>query len=189
MLCSTTFFNVGAYGEALGCFSFKMFADIVSKTAGNFHALGTGEKGFGYKVFSIHRIILGFIRQVSDFTHHNGTGSRSIYGGKFGNESFILKYIGSGILFMANPTPNANNSQFFIGMTKTESLGGKRGLWESKRRHELQGSSGAFWVQEWQNQQDDHNCQLQSPLNCWRLNHQTFCNSGEHPTPSAFNTP
>lgn len=49
-----------------------------------FCALGTGVKGFGYKVFSIHRIIWGFIWQDSNFTHHNGTSSRSIYGGNLG---------------------------------------------------------------------------------------------------------
>ncbi|KAK1394303.1 Peptidyl-prolyl cis-trans isomerase [Heracleum sosnowskyi] len=100
------YFDVEIAGKPAGRIVMGLFGNTVPKTAENFRALCTGEKG-------------------GDFTLGDGRGGESIYGEKFADENFKIKHTGPGILSMANSGKDTNGSQFFITTVTTSWLDGR----------------------------------------------------------------
>ncbi|MEO3974013.1 peptidylprolyl isomerase [Streptomyces sp. CAU 1734] len=123
-MSENVYFDITIDGEDAGRIEFKLFDDVVPKTARNFRELATGENGYGYEGSGFHRVIPEFMLQGGDFTRHNGTGGKSIYGDRFPDENFNLKHDRPFLLSMANAGKNTNGSQFFVTTVVTSWLDG-----------------------------------------------------------------
>eukprot|EP00667_Euglena_gracilis_P020066 EG_transcript_21612 len=125
------FLDMECEGSTLGRITIELFASVVPKTAENFRALCTGERGLGqggqplhFKGSAIFRIVKGVYIQGGDIEHNKGSGGESIYGKTFPDESFTLPHQ-YGCLSMANTGKDTNGSQFFILLGKCRELDGK----------------------------------------------------------------
>jgi peptidylprolyl isomerase len=86
------FFNIAINGDFVGKVVFGLFGTSTPKTVENFRALASCKEGNNGKLSGkplcytdtvLHRIIPDFFMQGGDFTHGNGVGGESIYGGTF----------------------------------------------------------------------------------------------------------
>ncbi|KAF8323406.1 hypothetical protein DL93DRAFT_2128988 [Clavulina sp. PMI_390] len=107
---------------SLGEIELELYWDHAPKTCKNFAELT--KRGY-YNGVVWHRIIPDFMAQTGDPTG-TGRGGTSIYGGRFEDEIHPeLRFVGAGILAMANAGPNTNGSQFFITLAPTPFLDNK----------------------------------------------------------------
>ena len=108
------FFDISKDNQPIGKMVFELYKNHVPITAENFRSIcaGDNKQGYTYAGSHFHRIIDGFMAQGGDFTNHNGTGGKSIYGEKFADEPAGLKlqHTQRGMLSMANAGPNTNGS-------------------------------------------------------------------------------
>ena len=129
------FFDITVGDAPAGRIEMELFQTHFPKTADNFRALCTGEKGAGaesgkklcYKGTAFHRVIPGFLCQGGDLTEGNGTGGESIYGKTFEDEfeNGVVGHSEPFLLSMANTGEHTNGSQFFITTRSTPHLDGK----------------------------------------------------------------
>ena len=129
------FFDMAISGDPIGRIEMTLRDDVCPKTCENFRSLCTGEHGdvvkgssrepLWYRGCRFHRVIPDFMAQGGDITRNNGSGGYSIYGRKFEDENFDLKFDKAGVLAMANGGKNTNSSQFFISLQPCEWLDGK----------------------------------------------------------------
>lgn len=123
---SIVYLDIAINSTPMGRIEFELFNDITPRTAENFRALCTGERGenyrtkrrLWYKDNTFHKIIPGQLIQAGDITTGDGSGGDSIFYGQFKDENFIVKHTVPGLLSMANAGPNTNTSQFFITLKK-----------------------------------------------------------------------
>lgn len=119
------YFDVEHDDKPLGRITFGLFGKIAPKTVKNFIDIATeGINGRTYAGTKFHRVISRFMIQGGDIVTNNGSGSISIYGKYFEDETFEVKHSGPGFISMANAGKDTNGCQFFITTVATPWLDG-----------------------------------------------------------------
>ena len=124
------FLDISVGSTPMGRIKLELFKSQAPRTVENFRQLACGEyrpKLFplGYKGTTFHRVIKGFMIQGGDFVKGDGTGTESIYGSNFDDETFAVNHDRPGMLSMANNGKNTNGCQFFITCAPTPWLDNK----------------------------------------------------------------
>lgn len=117
------FLDVTTGGLRVGRIVLELFSEIVPRTAENFRALCTGEKGYGYAGTDFHNVIPGEAVYGGFIPQH---AEESIYGGLFEDENFDVHHDRPYLVSMSNGGhPNTNGTKFCINVGKAPSRDGK----------------------------------------------------------------
>lgn len=103
--------TIATFVTSMGDIQVRLFPEHAPKTVENFTTLAKDGK---YDKTIFHRIIADFMIQGGDYTNHNGTGGKSMWGTEFEDEFHDDLTHLKGALSMANAGPGTNGSQFFI---------------------------------------------------------------------------
>ncbi|XP_039433481.1 peptidyl-prolyl cis-trans isomerase D isoform X1 [Culex pipiens pallens] len=126
------YFDVKIGDEKVGRLLIELRADVVPRTAENFRALCTGERGVSpltgvklhYKDTRFHRVKSLFMSQGGDISGGGGSGGESIYGKTFEDENFTLLHEDGAVSMANHGKEHTNNSQFFITSGECPHLNG-----------------------------------------------------------------
>lgn len=126
------YFDIKIGDEKVGRLLIELRADVVPRTAENFRALCTGERGVSpltgvklhYKGTRFHRVKSLFMSQGGDISGGNGSGGESIYGKTFEDENFNLLHEDGAVSMANHGKEHTNNSQFFITSGECPHLNG-----------------------------------------------------------------
>ncbi|XP_051158294.1 peptidyl-prolyl cis-trans isomerase 6 [Leptopilina boulardi] len=120
------YFDIMINDRPVGRITIGLFGELAPKTVKNFITLATtGIDGKSYTGSQFHRVIKKFMIQGGDLVNGDGTGSISIYGKQFNDETFEVKHNAPGFISMANSGKNSNGCQFFITTIGTPWLDGQ----------------------------------------------------------------
>ncbi|CAN6888285.1 unnamed protein product [Brassica oleracea] len=144
------FLEIAVNFRPVGRIVIELFADTNPKTAENFRALCTGEKGIGesgiplhYKGTIIHGMTPNFIWYGGDTTHGCGGGGESIYGQPLADNNYKRKHDGKGIILSMTSNDESTTydyyeSQFMILMRASPDLDGEQPMVGGSNGYPLQ---------------------------------------------------